>query len=529
MRTLIVLPDFQQQQAYHFPLGIPYVSSYLKSKGHDITAFNANHYAASQLDEVLSRGGFDVVATGGLFVHAAVVKSLVDRVREKSPRSKVVLGGALVAGDPEYVFDALKPDHMVLGEGETVMEELLKTLAHGGDLAGVAGIAYKANGRFVRTEAAPLIESLDSLPFPDYEGFEFGRFLDSAPKRIANIISSRDCVSKCTFCFRMMGGKFRLRSLANLMGEIHYLRDKYQIKEVGLLDDMFAADKNRVMEFCRLIKPLGIPWTCQLRVNIVDDQLLSHMKDAGCHFISYGFESGSSKVLKSMRKGVTPQQIDHAIQATLKANITIQGNFIFGDPAEDLKTVEETIRFTRKFSKLNIGYGHIIPYPGTVLYHDLVRRGGIKDRWAFFLNPTGAQYNMTSLSDIDYAYLKRKVFVEGLWRRCQGSGRIVKFKKIRPDVYDLSIRCQLCGTVHVFEKFNRDQECSHFICKNCYQRVFWDEGDLRFMDIACIRHRFVGLYIWGFICSSPGLHRCIEPILMGIKKINSVVKKTLRG
>ena len=532
MRVLLAIPDLKENGTYHFPIGIAYVSSYLKAKGYDITAFNANHYPPERLKEVLAQGDFGLVATGGLFVHTAVIKAFVDRVREHSPGSKLVLGGALAAGDPEFVLDVFKADGLVLGEGEVSMAALIKAMIEGRGMEEVPGVAFRKDGKLICTPAAPLIEPLDQLPLPDYEGFEFGHYLDhhaiserkflvvgkERARRTGYVVSSRDCACKCTFCFRMFGGKFRLRSLDNLMQEIRYLRDTYQINELNVMDEMFAADKKRVMEFCRLIKPLDMAWVCQLRVNVVDDEMLRQMKEAGCHLIGYGFESGSLDVLKSMRKGITPRQIDAAIQATFNAKITIQGNFIFGDPAEDLRTLDETIRFTRKFSKLFIGYGHIIPYPGTVLYHDLVRKGAITDRWEFFLNPGGRVYNMTGLSDVDFSYLRRKVFIEKLLRYDHACGKIRTFRKIGPGVYDLSIRCQHCRTVNHFGAYDRGtHKGKYFICKECCQRILLNEADPRLLNFPYIRHRWVGLYVWRLICSTPGIHRVIAPVLLGIK------------
>jgi len=161
-----------------------------------------------------------------------------------------------------------------------------------------------------------------------------------------------------------MGGNeknknFRIRSISNFIKEIEFLVDKYNINELDLLDDMFAANKNRLFEFCEMIKPLKLPWQCQMRVNVADIDLLKTMKDAGCCLISYGFESGSPRVLKSMRKGISTEQIERAIEANLKAKITIQGNFIFGDPAETIETMKETIKFARKYKSLFLGFGMV--------------------------------------------------------------------------------------------------------------------------------------------------------------------------
>ena len=228
-----------------------------------------------------------------------------------------------------------------------------------------------------------------------------------------------------------MGGSYRVRSIDNLLGEIRYLINRYNINELILMDDMFSAHRDRIVEFCRAIKPLNIPWECQFRVTSVDDGLLGIMKDAGCHIVGYGFESGSPKVLKSMKKGINLQQIERAIRGNIKAKLTLQANFIFGDPVETCETMKETINFTRKFQNISMGYGFIIPYPGTKLYYKLIREEKLKDRLKFHEDPGHKIYNMTSLSDIDFLYMWRRVKVENYLRKQKCLGKILKLKKIK--------------------------------------------------------------------------------------------------
>src|SRR3989338_5633067 len=317
MKVLIVVPHYGEKDFYYMPLGMTYVSAYLKSKGYDVFFLNLNHHPFSRLREVLQEVRFDAVTTGGLFIHMRPLRAIVETAKIYNPGAKIILGGAVATGDPKFILEELKPDFLTIGEAEWTIDQLLQAIGNKSDFNQVKGIAFMENGNFVRTTPQELIEPLDSLPYPDYEGFEFSHYLDHfaenvqhlAPvrgniknRRVGMVISSRDCASKCTFCFRIMGGTYRVRSVENVMGELRYLVENHRINEVYLMDDMFAAKKDRIREFCKELKQLGLPWQCQVRVTSVDDEMLGLMKDAGCYLISFGFESGSKEVLRSMKK-----------------------------------------------------------------------------------------------------------------------------------------------------------------------------------------------------------------------------------
>ncbi|MBF0385318.1 MAG: radical SAM protein [Candidatus Omnitrophica bacterium] len=538
MKTLIVMPNYRLKDYYTFSLGIPYVSSYLKSKGHDISTLNANHYPGSKLGEILKANKFDVVATGGMFTHAEIIEDFIKNVRENSPQSKIVIGGPLASGDPQFTCEKLRPDYLVLGEGEQTMDGLLKALMSGSDIRKATGIAFYDNDNFVMTSPTPLISPIDSIPFPDYEGFEYGYYLDNYKedtcsfqniggalydRRNGVVTTTRDCVAKCTFCFRLMGGTYRARSQENVFKEIYYLREKYKINYIAFCDEMFASDKERVKSFCKELKLLGMPWRCQLRVNIAEEELLKTMKDAGCSAISYGFESASPRVLKSMKKGITPEQIDRAVSAAVTAKLTIQANFIFGDPAETIETAKETIKFSRKYKKFNLGFGSILPYPGTELYYNLIRDNKIDDRWEFYLKPGHKFYNMTSLSDFEFDYLQMKIGVEGHYRYRYSCGKVSSIRKVGKNTFNLNVGCQHCGELNSAKNFNPNVGME-IICKQCFQRIVINSSDIRFGSIAkMLREWYYALIVPLFILS-PMTYRLSRPA----RKLFSELQKALK-
>lgn len=489
MKILMIMPH--APVASYWPAhGIMYVSSYLKSKGYDdIQTLNLSHYAEDKAEKVIRQNEFDAICTGGLFTYMKEFRRILNLAKEYSPHAKTILGGPIATAHPEFALSALEADYLVLGEGEETTLDLLEALGNGTDLEAVKGIAYQNNGHCRITQHRTPIKDLDSLPFPDYEGFEYGYYLDnfSHPRnsdasyllgkvRTGGVIGGRDCPGKCTFCFRITGGLLRVRSVDNVIDEICYLIENYQVNNVIILDDVFAINKSRVFEFCKKIKPFDVPWRCQLRVPGVNEELLMAMKEAGCYLVSYGFESGSDTVLRSMKKGINVKQIENVIPLTRKSKMTLQANFIFGDPAETLDTAAETLRLVRKYNWLNVGLSYIKPFPGSPLYCDLIKENAIKNLEHFWINSAydedGRLINMTKMSDDEMMLLRVWVY---LARFDRFYFKLHKVEKNEKGEYLLSITCPFCKNTSHDLKIRKS---ALLMCPSCYLRAHLDPLDL---------------------------------------------------
>jgi anaerobic magnesium-protoporphyrin IX monomethyl ester cyclase len=315
-----------------------------------------------------------------------------------------------------------------------------------------------------------------------------------------------------------------MRSIKNVMEECHYLIERYKVNDLGLQDDMFVTSKARLAEFCEAFKETGLSWSCQARVTNVNDEIAALLKASGCHHLSLGFESGSPRVLKSMKKGITPEFIERAIRACLKAKLTIQGNFIFGDPAETLETMEETIGFTRRFGNLSIGFGLIIPYPGSDIYHQLIADGRLTDRLGFYENPQHKFYNMTVLPDVDFQYMCKKVCIEYWRRRSRALGEVTKAKRLGNGEVSFDIRCHHCHGLN--EDCRLDFNVGQFIvCRHCYQRTCISPVDLRFRSISGVVKEAVFFLFLDVITISPKIFRITYPLI----QLAKMVRRRLRG
>jgi anaerobic magnesium-protoporphyrin IX monomethyl ester cyclase len=169
-----------------------------------------------------------------------------------------------------------------------------------------------------------------------------------------NMVTSRGCPFHCLFCLwpqAMYGHKQRFRSLDNVFAELHHMVDQYGLQEVNIDDGTFTMNKKRVIEFCQRLRDekLDIIWTCNGRVDTIDDEMLKEMKQSGCRMIRVGVESGSQEVLDKIKKGLTLEQIETGIGRIKKHKIQALGGFMFGFPYDTRKTVEETLDFAKNF------------------------------------------------------------------------------------------------------------------------------------------------------------------------------------
>jgi radical SAM superfamily enzyme YgiQ (UPF0313 family) len=184
------------------------------------------------------------------------------------------------------------------------------------------------------------------------------------------MLTSRGCQYKCVFCSKsVFGSRLRFQSPERIVGEIRYLKERFKVREIAFYDDTFTIKKERTLRLCKELKDLDILWSCETRVNLVTKDLLMEMKKAGCYMIAYGIESGNQNILNNLRKGITLNQIKHAIEATHEVGIQSIGYFMIGSPGETPQTIRETIDLARTLPLDFAQFSLTVPFPGTELYN----------------------------------------------------------------------------------------------------------------------------------------------------------------
>lgn len=277
------------------------------------------------------------------------------------------------------------------------------------NLSQIKGLGWRKGNDIVINPPRPFIYDLDDLPIPMHQLLPLQKYRMPLIKgAFTFIVTSRGCPAGCTFCIKHLSYQYttRIRSPKLLMEELWQLK-RLGINNVHMYADLFTVSRDQVMELCeRMIEEkINLKWTCNSRVDYVDEEMLQRMGEAGCRLISWGIESGNEQILKNVHKGINPGKVERALLWAKKAGIMNWGYFIIGLPGETQNTIRETIAFAKKLP-LDIALFHIAaPYPGTPFFFDVIRKGWFREgtRWE--------QVDMDRETVLDYPQLSAEQLV----------------------------------------------------------------------------------------------------------------------
>jgi anaerobic magnesium-protoporphyrin IX monomethyl ester cyclase len=242
--------------------------------------------------------------------------------------------------------------------------------------ASILGLAWRRGDEIILNPDRPFIPNLDDLPIPRHELLPLDKQrMPMIKGPFTFIVTSRGCPAGCKYCIKHVSyqNSVRVRTAENIVEEIEYL-NKLGIFNIHMYADLFTVNRDHVMDLCNLLiaKGIKIKWTCNSRVDYVDEELLTKMGEAGCWFISWGIESANELILKRARKGYKKEQAFKALQWSHDAGIKNWGYFIIGLPGETEESIQETIEYSKQLP-LDIALFHIAaPYPGTPFFYDVV-------------------------------------------------------------------------------------------------------------------------------------------------------------
>lgn len=288
---------------------------------------------------------------------------------------KIIFGGVHVILSPEDVIQNNEVDIVCTGEGEGVLEELLDNDLNCTD---VRGIWYKACGQIIKNKNRRLIENLDNLAFPDFNDFDLEKYFAINHNHLP-ITASRGCPYACSYCSnhalkKKLEGKYvRFRSVDNIIQEIELRIKQYHkegFKYLYFFDDTFILDRDFVLEFCKKFKRRGfnklIKWNVNVRADLVTDEIIKSMKDAGCYEARMGVEAGSDYIRnKVYNKNITKEQIFNAFETIKKYGLQLRLYFIVGAPYETMDMMEESLDLARQSLADAAFFTPLYPLPGT--------------------------------------------------------------------------------------------------------------------------------------------------------------------
>ncbi len=391
MKVLIINPPIRlSDKPRNIPHGLAILANIIRKELNITPSFvdiNARRYSWPQVESILEETEYDVVLIGGLApVYSSIIK-LIGFIKKIKPKVKIIVGGSVAMSASRVLMENSKTDIICMGEGEFVVVELLRKLQEdiNSSLEDIDGICYRSKeNKIIMTKQRALIKDLDSeSALPAYDLLDMEIYLSNPVVglgRDIDFISSRGCPYQCTFCYQPWGNQIRFHSVDFVIEAISMLVKKYRIDFISFQDDEFMANKKRVYEFCEK-KQRYFPdllWSCTGRANIVKDEIIKVMKDSGCVLISYGFESGSQKMLDKMRKMQTIRQMEKVVELSRKNDMPVPVSFIIGMPGETEETCEETLQFCLRNNIPLYAFMFAMPYPGTVIFDYALKTGRIE-------------------------------------------------------------------------------------------------------------------------------------------------------
>ena len=371
MRVLLINPFYPISETPSPPLGLAFLAAALEAAGVEVKILDLVVYPYSRriLESLLKDFKPQMVGITAVTMTFDNAIKVIKDVKRIDPPILTVMGG------PHVTFcaqDTLKGypelDIIVLGEGEKTVVELAQATDHKHRWNDVNGIAFRQGSEICNTATRELIQDLDSLPTPARHLLALGRY--RALGMPISMTTSRGCPFKCIFCVgrKMVGTKVRYRNPVNVVDELECL-NAFNFNQINIADDLFTANKKHCLSVCDEIikRGLQIKWTSFARVDTVSEELLIQMKAAGCTAVSFGIESANPEILKTIKKGITLQQVEKAVEACKRAGVIPHASFILGLPGETPQTIKETMDFGEHLKKSGLSYGfHLLaPFPGT--------------------------------------------------------------------------------------------------------------------------------------------------------------------
>jgi len=375
MRILLIYPYFLEDRIHAEevsvpPMGIFYVGAMLKAHGYPVEILNwhAIHKTEHLIEETLKKAKPDIIGFSILHANRWGGIDIARKAKELNPKVKIVFGGIGATFLWRLLLTHFKEiDFIVLGEGERTFLQLVKTIEKNDNqgIEKIKGLAFRQGKKLEHTEPAPRIKDLDQLPMPA-KYFTY-----------THVAFTRGCPGNCTFCGSPLfwGHQVRRHSSDYFVDQLELLYQK-GVKQFYFSDDTFTFQADAVIAICREIikRKLDITWVAISRVNYVNGELLAWMRKAGCTQISFGVESGSKTIRKTLNKKIHTEQVKKAFSLTQKYGIMARAYFIYGSPGETHKTIQDTMDLMLATKPLSAIFYILDLFPGTRLYTDLMER-----------------------------------------------------------------------------------------------------------------------------------------------------------
>ncbi|KKR03869.1 MAG: Radical SAM domain protein [Candidatus Uhrbacteria bacterium GW2011_GWF2_39_13] len=395
MRVALIQARITDANTFLTPLGLLYIAAYLRRQEHQVIVLDQDCDVNDPMP-LLSNFQPEVIGFSVMTTYYRRTDRMIRKIRKELPGAVICAGGIHPSALPERTVQELGGglDFIIRGEGELTLTEVLRRMEAGEDIHTVRGTYFYQNAKLTDNGRAEACPNLDLLPFPARDLLDMSKymtypgFIKGIPlEKTTNLISSRGCPAQCIYCGNqvLFDRNIRKRSADNVIGEIESLVENYNIGGFGFSDDNFMADSKRVVEFCEKLidKKWNLKWVCSTRALNIKEDLTRLMYRAGCRQYEIGVESGSDKILKYMKKGLTTEQIAEGYDIAKKNGMRRMASFIIGFPTETEEDIKLTEKFAKKIKPDFASFFFLTPYPGTELYSMALKNGWIPEKHEF--------------------------------------------------------------------------------------------------------------------------------------------------
>jgi anaerobic magnesium-protoporphyrin IX monomethyl ester cyclase len=392
------------------PLWAALLAGYLRSLGYAVELCDADIETAEKIKEVGPR--IAAIVVSGTNPSASTMNMtgagrIALHLRELDPEIKILMAGLHPSALPERTLADEETDFVCQGEGFYTLPKLIEALKNKADYYRIEGLWYRKNGCIQSNPRPPLWKNLDDLPMPawdllpmeKYRAHNWHCFSDIEHRQPYGVLyTTLGCPFHCNFCcINALFGKntIRFRSTERVVEELEFLVDRYGIRNIKIIDEMFAFNETRVVSLCEAIAERGydLNMWAYARVDTVSERMLHKMKEAGINWVAYGFESGSKRVIEEVRKGYKMEVVKKIVDMTYSLGMYICANFIFGLPEDDFDSMNETLELMLDINAEWANIYSAMAYPGSELYSlALEKQWPLPNSWEGF-----SQYSLETL------------------------------------------------------------------------------------------------------------------------------------
>ena len=402
------------------PLGLAYVAAMLEKSGFNVEVYD-NYLLERPIEEVkseLKRQSPEIVGITCSSLSYERCVEMAKAVKETCPFCHVVVGGPHASYMPQTLLEHPEINYVVVGEGEQAMVKLASSILRGEGAeaaASVPGVACKIKGEIVKC-APEFISDLDTVvPFPARHLLPMRMYVRElsylSVKPVDTMSVHRGCPYRCAYCEtrELWGSACRAFSPQRVIDEVRQMTETYGTRGIYFVGDNFTINKKRTAELCKLIKSsrIDVRWTCETRADLINKELLSEMKSAGCETMFFGVESGSPRIQQKLNKGIDLQDVARAFELCRQTGIRTVTSFMLGIPGETVGDMNETFRFAKTLNADWCQFNIYIACPGSQLYDEVISKGLYDQLYNYLARVKTDQFDYEMLTKIQQDFQRR--------------------------------------------------------------------------------------------------------------------------